>query len=86
MLGHVGVSSSHQHPPVPQMGHCVPDFLAVDNPRVTVFDRSSRQPSEVTASSRFAKQLTPTFLTGEHRTQEPVLRLLASVSMNGWTS
>ena len=48
------------------MGARCPDLLAIDDPIVAIFDRSSAQRCQITASGRLTEQLTPhLFAAGE---------------------
>ena len=49
------------------MGTRCPDLLAIDDPIIAIFDRSSAQRCQITASGRLTEQLTPhLFAAGEY--------------------
>ena len=77
MLGYVGVGSHHNTTVVRIVSTRRPDFLAVDDPLVTVFFRFSAKRSQVRTTSRLGEQLTPNFFATRKLWQKlvEVLRL-----------
>ena len=85
VLRSIWVCTCNEHSPVGKVSKCVPHFLSVDDPLVSIANRFSTKTSEVASGTWLRKQLTPFFFASKHGAKEALLYFVASVCCDSWT-
>ncbi len=83
VLGHVRVGPGHQDRPGRLVGQRGPHLLAVDDPGVTVADRTGAHVGEVGSRAGFGEELAPDLLASPQWTKETPLLLVGTVPQDG---
>src|SRR5271163_1938458 len=78
VLGGSGIGAGEDENPLRAMSKGSPDLGAIENEAAVALDGLSLQGGEVRAGIRFGIALAPEFLTGENRTQVPLLLRLGA--------
>ena len=77
-FGDIGIGSGEEDAERCVLRATGPDLLTVDHELVAVAHRTSAEAGEVAAAARFAEQLAPELLAGQHRRQVALLLLVGA--------
>ena len=79
------IGARHQHSPMCEVRHCVPHFLTIDDPFITITNCTCTKTCKVATCAWLGEQLTPQLLASKHRTKETCLHFFATVRDDCWT-